>query len=332
MLAFYFAANPHTFDLRELTRLGQGGAFHGVFWIVAFLGLFVAFAIKVPVFPFHTWLPDAHVEAPTAISVILAGVLLKMGIYGLLRISFPILPEATAWFAPALAVLGMVNIIYGALCSMAQADLKKLVAYSSVGHMGYCLLGMAAATPEGLAGCLLQMFNHGTITGMLFLLVGIVYDRAHHRDIEGFGGLWKQMPFYGGFTAFAFFASLGLPGLSGFIGEILVFLGAFQVEPIRWITIASVSGVALTAGYFLWAYQRMFLGPLNPKYETIPDANGRERFTLIPLAALILAIGVYPNVFLKPTRAAIEYLATEQMKGVWPKPTPGAAAKTTKDF
>jgi NADH-quinone oxidoreductase subunit M len=189
--------------------------------------------------------------------------------------------------------------------------------------MGYCLLGMAAATPEGIAGCLLQMFNHGTITGMLFLLVGIVYDRAHHRDIEGFGGIWKPMPVYGGLTAFAFFASLGLPGLAGFVGEVLVFLGAFQVEPLRWITVVSVSGVVLTAGYFLWAYQRMFLGPLNPKYATLPDANAREKFTLIPLAVLVLALGLYPNWFLDPTRAAIQRLSG-QMQQVWTKAAPPA--------
>jgi len=331
MLALYFASDPHTFDLRALTAAGQaGGAFRGTLWTVGFIGLFIAFAIKIPVFPFHTWLPDAHVEAPTAISVILAGVLLKMGTYGLLRISFPILPEATAWFAPALAVLGMVNIVYGALCSMAQKDLKKLVAYSSVSHMGYCLLGMAAATPEGIAGCLLQMFNHGTITGMLFLLVGIVYERAHHREIDGFGGLWKPMPVYGGLTAFAFFASLGLPGLAGFVGEVLVFLGAFQVEPIRWIAVVSVSGVVLTAAYFLWAYQRMFLGPVNPKYLALADATARERWTLVPLAALVLALGVYPNLFLIPTRAAVNRLAGEQMRQVWTAPaaTPNTPLRT----
>jgi NADH-quinone oxidoreductase subunit M len=326
MLAMYFAVEPHTFDLRVLTAAGQAGTvFRGTFWTACFIGLFIAFAIKVPVFPFHTWLPDAHVEAPTAVSVILAGVLLKMGTYGLLRISFPILPEATAWFAPFLAVLGLVNIVYGALCSMAQKDLKKMVAYSSVSHMGFCLLGMASATPEGIAGCVLQMFNHGTITGMLFLLVGIIYDRAHHRDIDGFGGIWKPMPVYGGLTAFAFFASLGLPGLSGFVGEVLVFLGAFQVEAIRWITVVSVSGVVLGAGYFLWAYQRMFLGPLNPKYAELPDASARERWTILPLAAITLAIGIYPNLYLDRTRAAIDRLALEQMEQVWPKTAPPAS-------
>jgi NADH-quinone oxidoreductase subunit M len=318
MLAMYFTVEPHTFDLRILAEKGQTTAlFLGPFWQICFVGLFIAFAIKVPVFPFHTWLPDAHVEAPTAISVILAGVLLKMGTYGLLRISFPILPAATAWFAPALAVLGVINIVYGALCSMAQKDLKKLVAYSSVSHMGYCLLGMAAATPEGLAGCLMQMFNHGTITSMLFLLVGVVYERAHHREIEGFGGIWKPMPVYGGLTAFAFFASLGLPGLSGFIGEILVFLGAFQVDALKVYTAVSVSGVVLTAGYFLWAYQRMFLGPLNPKYARIEDINLRERATLAPLAVITLVLGVYPMLFLRPTQASIDHLSKKQMGQVW---------------
>jgi NADH-quinone oxidoreductase subunit M len=169
------------------------------------------------------------------------------------------------------------------------------------------------------------MFNHGTITGMLFLLVGILYDRAHHRDIEGFGGIWKPMPVYGGLMAFAFFASLGLPGLSGFIGEVLVFLGAFQVDPLRWMTVLSASGVVLTAGYFLWAYQRMFLGPLNPAYAALPDANARERLTLVPLVLLIVLLGVAPNVFLDRTRASINYLAGVQMKGVWPAPAPPSA-------
>ena len=195
--------------------------------------MFIGFAIKIPAFPFHTWLPDAHVEAPTAISVILAGVLLKMGTYGILRVNFPMLPAATAdlafWF---LGALGVWNIIYGALCAMAQKDLKKLVAYSSVSHMGYVMLGMASFTTQGINGAVLQMFNHGTITGMLFLLVGVIYDRAHHREIDGFGGLAAIMPVYTGVTALAFFASMGLPGLSGFISEILVLLGTWQKYPV----------------------------------------------------------------------------------------------------
>ena len=214
---------------------------------IAWLALFVGFAIKIPAFPFHTWLPDAHVEAPTAISVILAGILLKMGIYGILRINYPLLPDATATFAQMIAVLGVINIVYGALYAMAQKDFKKLIAYSSISHMGFCMLGMSSFTPEGINGAVLQMFNHGTITAMLFLLVGVIYDRAHHRDIDGFGGLAMVMPVYTGIMAIAFFAALGLPGLSAFISEVLVLMGAWQYSPplaIAWscfITPSSIS-------------------------------------------------------------------------------------------
>jgi NADH-quinone oxidoreductase subunit M len=189
--------------------------------------LFVGFAIKIPMFPFHTWLPDAHVEAPTAISVILAGVLLKMGTYGIMRINMTLLPEATQWAAFAMAVFGVINILYGAFCAMAQKDLKKLVAYSSVSHMGFTLLALGALTPQGIQACMVQMFNHGLITGMLFTLVGVVYDRVHTRDIDKFGGLATEMPLYTAFVGFAFMASLGLPGLSGFWGEAMTFIGAF---------------------------------------------------------------------------------------------------------
>src|SRR4029079_3231931 len=224
--------------------------------IVLWLALFIGFAIKIPAFPFHTWLPDAHVEAPTAVSVILAGVLLKMGTYGILRINYGILPAATlaplyengpAVATVLLAALGTFNIIYGAFCAMAQRDLKKLVAYSSISHMGYVMLGMAAFTPQGINGAVLQMFNHGTITAMLFLLVGVIYDRAHHRDIEGFGGLASIMPLYTGVTGFAFFAAMGIPGLSAFISEVLVLLGSWQPYPV--LTVIAASAVILTAGY-----------------------------------------------------------------------------------
>ncbi len=313
MLAFYFfsrdpATGRHSFDLTLLAQQNvhigplTGTAFRNLCW----LGLYVGFAIKVPVFPFHTWLPDAHVEAPTAISVILAGILLKMGTYGLLRISYPLLPDATLYFALFLAVMGMVNIIYGALCAMAQKDLKKLVAYSSISHMGFVLLGMASFTSEGINGAVLQMFNHGTITAMLFLIVGVIYDRAHHREIEGFGGLSHQMPKYSVITAFAFFAALGLPGLSGFISEALVFLGAFQT--FRTITIISASGVVLTAAYILWTTQRMFLGPLNEKYKTLPDISPRELFTLVPLAIIVFFVGVYPMPVLRLITASLNHL------------------------
>src|SRR5437762_2468639 len=214
ILYLYFAADPHSFDMTQLAALVHDRISLRV-QILLWFALFIGFAIKIPAFPFHTWLPDAHVEAPTAISVILAGVLLKMGTYGILRINYGILPEATAQLAPwLLAGLGTFNIVYGALCAMAQQDMKKLVAYSSISHMGYVMLGMAAFTPQGIDGAVLQMFNHGTITAMMFLLVGVIYDRAHHRDINGFGGIAAVMPVYTGMSALAFFAALGLPGLS----------------------------------------------------------------------------------------------------------------------
>jgi NADH-quinone oxidoreductase subunit M len=289
ILALYFYNGAHTFDM---TALWQSNGYARAFQLAVWMAFFIGFAIKVPVFPFHTWLPDAHVEAPTAISVILAGVLLKMGTYGMMRVNFPILPEATRYFAYPLAVLGVINILYGALCAMAQKDLKKLVAYSSVSHMGYVLLGMAAVTVAGMNGAILQMFNHGTTTAMLFLLVGVIYDRAHHREIEGFGGLATQMPVYTGIVSVAFFASLGLPGLSGFISEALVFLGAFPVFKV--LVIIAAPGIVLTAGYLLWTLQRMFLGQLNPKYKDLPDVNAREILTLVPLAAIVIILGVYP--------------------------------------
>jgi len=208
ILALYFTSQPHTFDMLELMR--QQGTFVRAFQIIVFLAFYVGFAIKVPVFPFHTWLPDAHVEAPTAISVLLAGVLLKMGGYGLLRVSYPILPQGAHWFVWPLAILGVINIVYGSLVAMAQKDLKKLIAYSSVGHMGFVLLGAAAMTPTGLNGAVMQMFNHGIITGALFLLVGVLYDRAHVRDINAFSGLGVRVPVYVGIMSFTMFASLGL--------------------------------------------------------------------------------------------------------------------------
>ena len=318
ILALYFTSEPHTFDMTVLiAQSGKYGTEPLAIWPfnqwgwgfqhVVWMALFIGFAIKIPAFPFHTWLPDAHVEAPTAISVILAGVLLKMGTYGILRVNFPMLPQATADLAYYfLGVLGTWNIIYGALCAMAQKDLKKLVAYSSVSHMGYVMLGMATFTPQGISGAVLQMFNHGTITAMLFLLVGVIYDRAHHRDIEGFGGLAAVMPVYTGVTALAFFASMGLPGLSGFISEVLVLLGAWQKYPI--LSILAASGVVLTAGYFLWTIQRVYLGPTNEKYKTLPEINGRELFTLIPLGIIVIALGVYPNAMLDLLRASLDQL------------------------
>jgi NADH-quinone oxidoreductase subunit M len=313
ILVLYFntvdpETGTHTFNM--LHMMGQGNH-TGILnlssaRVLLWFGLYIGFAIKVPVFPFHTWLPDAHVEAPTAISVILAGILLKMGTYGLLRISYPILPDATKYLAWFLAMMGMINIVYGAFCAMAQKDLKKLVAYSSISHMGYVMLGMSALTSAGMNGAVFQMFNHGTITAMLFLLVGVIYDRAHHREIAGFGGLANVMPRYLGIFSLAFFASLGLPGLSGFISEIMVFIGAFPVW--RTFTIISVFGIIITAAYSLWTLQRMFFGATNPKYEKLPDINARELFTLIPLAAIVLFLGIWPHPILGLMNTSLTFL------------------------
>ena len=300
MLVFYFGSVEPTTGLHsfDLTILADQAVHQDLLkdttirWL-CYLGLFIGFAIKIPLVPFHTWLPDAHVEAPTAISVILAGVLLKMGTYGILRISYPLLPDMARAFALYAAIFGLVSIIYGALCAMAQTDLKKLIAYSSISHMGFVMLGMSVfSNTTAINGAVLQMFNHGTVTAMLFLLVGVIYDRAHHRDIEGFGGLAKTMPIYAGYTGLAFFAGLGLPGLSSFISEALVLVGSFQQYKI--ITITATTGIILTAAYFLWTMQRMFLGPQNMKYAMLPEISLREAFTLTPLALIVILLGFYP--------------------------------------
>jgi NADH-quinone oxidoreductase subunit M len=317
LLALYFYSDPHTFNL--ITLIHTVGNIDATIWglnvkYLIWISLFIGFAIKVPIVPFHTWLPLAHVEAPTAISVILAGVLLKMGTYGLLRISYPLLPGEVVNFSYILAVLGVINIIWGAVNAIAQIDLKKMVAYSSVSHMGYVLLGMAAAISEspagaqaGMNGALMQMFNHGTITAMLFLLVGMLYDRTHHRwitfprdyekpelaGLPGFGGLGAKVPVYTGFVALAFFAGLGLPALSGFISEAMCFIGGFSV--FRTLTIIGTLGILLNAVYFLRAYQSIFLGPLNETYKDLKDISRRELVTIVPLAIIILFFGVYPT-------------------------------------
>ena len=257
--------------------------------------------------------------------MILAGVLLKMGTYGILRVNFGILPAATlapAWGGQSLAfwllaALGTWNIIYGAMCAMAQEDLKKLVAYSSISHMGYVMLGMAAFTPQGINGAVLQMFNHGTVTAMLFLLVGVVYDRAHHRQITGFGGLASIVPVYTGVTGLAFFAAMGLPGLSAFISEVLVLLGAWRVYPA--LTVVAASAVVLTAGYLLWTLQRMYLGPPNEKYRDMHEITGRELFTLVPLGAIVIFLGIYPRPILDLQSPALVRLS-DSVRAATPVP------------
>ena len=296
-----------TFDLIEMARNEAIQAqFANTAWLfgvkfapVAFFLLFIGFAIKLPSVPFHTWLPDAHVEAPTPISMILAGVLLKMGGYGFLRLCYPIFPTAAVDWAYLLAVIGVISIVYGALCAMAQDDFKKLVAYSSVSHMGFVLLGIAVLTKTGFQGAMFQMIAHGISSPMCFFLVGVIYDRAHHREINRFGGLWLTMPKYGSMATLGFFASLGLPGLCGFIGEVYVLLGTFQArDTFAWavpMAIIAASGVILTAGYILWLVQRVYLGPAKEEYKGFPEATGRELFVLAPLGALCVLLGVLPK-------------------------------------
>ena len=261
IFALYFAAGQNSFDMTVLGAQQYALPFQ----VAVFLLLAVGFAVKIPVFPFHTWLPDAHVEAPTAVSILLAGVLLKMGAYGLIRIPMGLLPDAAREMAPWIAVLAVINVLYGAAVSMVQQDLKKLIAYSSVSHMGYVLLGAAALTGVGLQGAVLQMFTHGTITGMLFLMVGLVYDRTHTRLIDKLGGLGATMPAIAILFAVAGLASLGLPGMSGFVAEFLVFIGAFPVWPLA--TLLAAFGIVITAGYLLWMLQRVFMGPLPEQWS-----------------------------------------------------------------
>jgi NADH-quinone oxidoreductase subunit M len=258
-----------------------------------FFLIFAAFAIKLPVFPFHTWLPDAHTDAPTAVSVILAGVLLKMGGYGMIRICVSILPEVAKDYGVWLAALAAVSVIYGALVTLRQTDLKRLIAYSSVSHMGYVLLGIAALGQVGLTGAALQMFTHGTITGLLFVMVGLVYNRTHTRDIAVLGGLAHNMPVIATVMVIAGLASLGLPSMSGFVAEVMVFLGS--VERFAPATILAVVGIVLTAGYILWMVERVFFGPRSETWEGVGDAKSWwEQIPMAALAAVIIGVGVYP--------------------------------------
>ncbi|WP_162052773.1 complex I subunit 4 family protein [Pontibacter pamirensis] len=282
---------------------------------IAFLLLLAGFAIKVPVVPVHTWLPDAHVEAPTPISVLLAAILLKVGGYGLIRIVYPVFPDAATYFSVLVGGLGVLSIIYGALNALAMNDLKKLIAYSSVSHMGFVLLGLASLTTEGVNGAVYMMFSHGIISAMLFLVVGVIYDRAHDRMIQNFRGLANVMPAYTTFVVIAFFASLGLPGFSGFIAELLVLIGGFSAPEAtgmlpRWLTIVAVFGLLLAAAYYLWALQRMFFGkfwmfPELRESAVITDLNTREYLMLVPLTLLALLFGIFPHLLLDKIGIAV---------------------------
>ena len=267
-----------------------------------FLAFAFSFAIKVPLFPLHTWLPDAHVQAPTAGSVILAGVLLKMGTYGLLRFCLPLFPQASITFAPYISVLAVTGIIYGALVAMVQKDMKKLVAYSSVAHLGFVVLGIFAMTQEAVQGAIIQMINHGLSTGALFLLVGIIYERTHTREISEYGGIAKIVPIFSFMLMFASLSSIGLPGLNGFVGEFLILLGAFKSPVLNnwWYTVFATSGVIFAAVYLLWMYQRVVFGEVkNQKLTSLTDMNFREILVMVPIFIFIIWIGIYPGTFLK---------------------------------
>jgi len=298
ILYLYFAHQAafgeFTFDLLRLydTPLTHGAQL----WLFGAFAL--AFAIKVPMWPFHTWLPDAHVEAPTAGSVILAGVLLKMGTYGFLRFAMPLFPDGAIAFAPWIIALSVIGIIYGALVAMVQTDVKKLVAYSSVSHLGFVMLGLFALNPQGIQGSVLQMVNHGLSTGALFLAVGILYERRHTREISEFGGVTKAMPVFSALFLIICLSSLGLPGLNGFIGEFLILLGAFRAHP--WVAGLSATGVILGAVYLLWMFQRVMFGPVTKEENrALPDLTRRELWVLAPIIVFIVWIGVYPNTFLR---------------------------------
>jgi len=292
ILVLYFAvpASGRSFDMVMLAAQRFTPEVQMLAWVLLFIG----FAVKVPIFPLHTWLPDAHTEAPTAISVLLAGVLLKMGAYGLLRANVTMLPEATQYFAGALAVLAVINILYGALVAMVQTDLKRVIANSSISHMGYVVLGASALTPLALQGAVFQMFTHGTITALLFTMVGLVYDRTHTREIAALGGLAGRMPFVAIGFVVAALASLGLPGLSGFVSEFLVFIGSFPVRQAA--TVIGIFTIVVTAGYMLWTLQRVFFGPGRLEWQGLGDANRLEVATVSILIGTIVVVGIVPAV------------------------------------
>ncbi len=316
ILVLYFhhgkVTGTYTFDLLKI--YGLAIPFHMQFWM--FLAFGLAFAIKVPMFPFHTWLPDAHTEAPTVGSVILAAVLLKMGTYGFLRFNMPLFPQAAYYFVPLFSILALIGIIYGALVSMMQKDLKRLIAFSSVSHLGFVMLGLFTFTMAGVQGGIIQMINHGLSTGALFLIVGMIYERRHTRMIADFGGLSTPMPVYATIFMIVALSSIGLPGLNGFVGEFLILLGTFKVNKL-YATLGA-TGVILAACYMLWMFQRVMFGECtNPKNQVLKDLSWREVAIFAPLILFIVWIGVYPHTFLNKTEATTaQFVATmEKAKG-----------------
>jgi NADH-quinone oxidoreductase subunit M len=301
-----------TFSVPDL--IAKGGI-PGNIQLWLFIAFAAAFAIKVPMWPLHSWLPDAHVEAPTAGSVILAGVLLKMGTYGFVRFNIPLFPEASIRAAPWIAALAVIGILYGAMVSYPQKDVKKLVAYSSVSHLGFVMLGLFALNPQGIQGSILQMVNHGLSTGALFLVVGMIYERRHTREMDQFGGLWKVMPIYGTLTLIIALSSMGLPGLNGFVGEFTILLGAWAaggaggVLGSYWFSALAAIGVILAAVYILYMFQKLFLGPVDKEENrALKDINWREIVVLVPLLVLIFWIGLYPSPFFSLMGASVDKL------------------------
>jgi NADH-quinone oxidoreductase subunit M len=302
ILVLYF--NGGTFDLLALQAKGVAASLQ----VPLFIAFALAFAIKVPIFPFHTWLPDAHVEAPTGGSVILAAILLKMGTYGFVRFCLPLFPEASRTFLPVIATLAIIGILYGALVALVQKDVKSLVAYSSVAHLGFVMLGIFALNAQGIAGATLQMINHGLSTGALFLLVGMLYNRRHTRLLADFGGLWKSIPVFGFLFIIVALSSAGLPGLNGFVGEFNILLGMFQTN--RAFAILGTLGLILGAWYLLWAVRQMLQGPLTkPENSTLKDLNRREVFILVPIVILFFVIGLFPNLFLDKINPSAQAVA-----------------------